>query len=65
MGWTESRALQSVGTTGDVENAHRVLDEAGIDPGPLAMRALKAGLLVKKFKKEEMQKSAKFYTVDI
>lgn len=47
MGWGEDRSSGSVGTTGQVEDAHRFLDEAEIEPGPLASRALKAALIVK------------------
>lgn len=65
MGWSESKGVGQVGTTKEVEDAHKALDDAGIDTGPLAMRALKAGLIIKQHKREELQKSAKFYTVDV
>lgn len=45
-GWGEAKGSGSVGTTGQIEEAHRELDEIGIEPGPLASRAVKAAVLI-------------------
>jgi hypothetical protein len=50
-GWGEAKGSGSVGTTGQIEEAHRELDEIGIPPGPLAARAVKAVVLIAYLKK--------------
>lgn len=62
MGWMEPRKVASIGNAKEVEDANRALDEAGIEPGPLAIRAWKAALMIQKHKNEGNQK---FFTVDI
>lgn len=49
MGWGDPHIPMSVGTTQQIEDAHKKLDEIGIMPGPLASRAEKAARLVAQF----------------
>lgn len=46
-GWMKEKSSGNIGTTKQIEDAHKELDEVGIDPGPLAMRAFKAALILK------------------
>jgi hypothetical protein len=65
MGWGEERSAGNVGTTGQVEDAHRALDECNIEPGPLATRAWKAALDLKAYKREAEADGAALRRADL
>lgn len=65
-GWGETKGSGSVGTTRQIEEAHRELDKVGIMPGPLAIRAEKAARLVGQFMElERNRRTGKKHTVDL
>ncbi len=49
MGWGEVSTL-SVGTTAEIELAHKAFDDAGIPPGILSVRCVNAALAVVQLK---------------